>query len=287
VSVLVGVHGIWQQQLGRHQLLATWAPALADGLERACGHAVAPPPLDLAFYGDVFLPPADDGKAILGGDDAWLDDLADDEVTDLVDAAAQILTDSDLHAADHVPPKGYTRVPLALQRILRALDLQFGLGSGVLWLGEVRQVRRYLYSAQIKQEVDARVAQVVVAQTRVLIGHSLGSVVALEYLRQHPDHPVDLLLTLGSPLGLRMIRDRLPDPTYATVTGSPVTAQRWVNIRDLRDPVACAGQLSPWWPVVHDLVVDNQADAHSVQRYLSKQVTGSTVLHAVPTLATA
>jgi hypothetical protein len=284
--VLVAVHGIWQQQLGRQQLLARWAPALADGLERACGHTVAPPPIDLTFYGDVFLPPADGGKAGFGGDDAWMDELADDEVADLADAASQILTDADLRAADHAPPKGYTRVPLPLQRILRALDLQFGLGSGVLWLGEVRQVRRYLCSAEIKEEVDARVAQAIGAETRVLIGHSLGSVVAVEYLRQHPGRPVDLLLTLGSPLGLRIIRDRLPDPTYGTATGAPMSVAGWVNIRDPRDPIACSGDLSGWWPVVRDMVVDNQGDAHSVERYLSKRVTGAAVLDAVPTLAT-
>ena len=35
MSFIVGVHGIGQQQSGRHQLLATWSQAALDGLERA------------------------------------------------------------------------------------------------------------------------------------------------------------------------------------------------------------------------------------------------------------
>jgi len=40
------------QQSGRHQLIEAWGPALADGLERAAGHQVPIPELDIAFYGD-------------------------------------------------------------------------------------------------------------------------------------------------------------------------------------------------------------------------------------------
>jgi hypothetical protein len=53
VTVIVGVHGIAQQQLGRNQLVAAWGPALRDGIELSARRAIADPPLDLAFYGDV------------------------------------------------------------------------------------------------------------------------------------------------------------------------------------------------------------------------------------------
>jgi hypothetical protein len=72
---LVGVHGIGKQQLGRHQLLASWAPALADGVERAVrlrGHPSAvvagdPPVL---VIGSACLAVAEIGNSrdgILGG----------------------------------------------------------------------------------------------------------------------------------------------------------------------------------------------------------------------------
>jgi pimeloyl-ACP methyl ester carboxylesterase len=119
----------------------------------------------------------------------------------------------------------------------------------------------------------------------VVIGHSLGSVVALEFVRQHPGYPVDLLLTLGSPLGLRTVRDLMPDPGYGAERVPP-SIGRWVNVRDPRDPVACAGALTQFWPgIAADHTVDNQDDAHSVTRYLGKWRTGAAVLAALPDLA--
>ena len=32
MTAIIGVHGIMNQQLGRRQLIASWGPALADGL---------------------------------------------------------------------------------------------------------------------------------------------------------------------------------------------------------------------------------------------------------------
>ena len=44
----------------------------------------------------------------------------------------------------------------------------------------------------------------------MLVGHSLGSVVAYEALCANPEWPVRMLVTLGSPLGIpNLIFDRL------------------------------------------------------------------------------
>jgi pimeloyl-ACP methyl ester carboxylesterase len=83
--------------------------------------------------------------------------------------------------------------------LLRAVDRRFGAAAGVLYVGVLRQVRRYLTDPHLKATVDARVEAAVGERCRVLIGHSLGSLIAYEYLRQHPGHGVQLLLTLGSP----------------------------------------------------------------------------------------
>lgn len=51
------------------------------------------------------------------------------------------------------------------------------------------------------------------ADTRVVVGHSLGLVVAYEALCAHPQWPVQALVTLGSPLGRRnLIFDKLVPP---------------------------------------------------------------------------
>jgi hypothetical protein len=289
MSVLVGVHGIGKQQLGRHQLLAPWSQAVADGLERARGAVVDVPKLDLAFYGDLVWPQPKEGdnKAKAANVD-FFDDLDDEEVADLAVSAGELISDGELAAAEKASPtKGYTRAPGPLPSVLGALGRKFGSTAVVLFVGEFRQVRRYLRDPLIKAGVDKRVRDAVTPTCRVLIGHSLGSVVAFEFVRNNPGHRLDLLLTLGSPLGLRLVRDRMADPGHGrtAVWEVPVNVARWVNVRDMHDPVACAGDLTTWWPGVVDRHVRNQGDAHAAERYLSKRETGLAILAAVPELA--
>lgn len=282
MGLLVGIHGIAKHQLGRHQLLTAWKPALGDGLERACGHPVPLPEVDLAFYGDVYLgggdrSPSVDAATLPADAPAEMDDA---ECGDVGEELAAVVTDADVAAAEAEVEKGYTRSPRSVQVLLRAVDRRFGAAAGLLHLGVMRQVRRYLTDPELKARVDARVEEAVGTQCRVLIGHSLGSVVAYEYLRRREDHGVELLVTLGSPLGLRMVRDRLP-----AVEALPNIS--WVNVRDLRDPVACAGRLASWWPQLGengDVVVNNGGDAHAVERYLSREATGRVLLAALPQL---
>jgi hypothetical protein len=286
MAAIIGVHGIMNQQLGRHQLIAAWGPALADGLERAAGHQVPIPDLDIAFYGDVFL--SDQAKAGSKGQTGELAEFTEDDADSLGPFVAEVSAAfaSGERPAAGPPTKGRTSVPLPVQCLLQALDRRFGSReTSLLFLGELKQVRRYLLDPDLKADVDGRAEQVIGCGGRVVIGHSLGSVVAFEFVRQHQDYPVDLLLTLGSPLGLRTVRALMPDPGYGAGRIPPNVGQ-WVNVRDPRDAVACAGDLTRFWPGISaDHTVDNQSDAHSVTRYLSKREAGSAVLRALPGLA--
>lgn len=153
------------------------------------------------------------------------------------------------------------------------MERRFPKGSGIYFLWTVRQVRKYLLDARLKAQVDEITAAAAAGAT-VLIGHSLGSVVAYEFLRQHPGHSVRLLVTLGSPLGLRMVRDRLP-------AGKPAVPS-WVNIRDPHDPVTAAGTLSRWYPVTREPRANNAFDAHSAERYLNFKATGEALKDFLP-----
>src|SRR5664279_37894 len=123
----------------------------------------------------------------------------------------------------------YTRTPRPLQVVLRALDDTFGAAAGALYVGTFRQVRRYLRDPDLKAGVDAIVDTAVTPDTRILVGHSLGSVVALEFVRRHPEHRLDLLLTVGSPLGLNMIQNRLPVSSFGSTHpgGIPAGVASW------------------------------------------------------------
>ena len=86
----------------------------------------------------------------------------------------------------------------------------------------------------LRREARDRVLAAVDNNTKVVIGHSLGSVVAYEAL-QETDHEIRLFLTLGSPLGLHtIVLDRLrPQPPRI-----PQVVRWWVNIADRDDVVA-------------------------------------------------
>ena len=91
MSSVVVVYGIAQQQLGRHQLRQPWSLALADGLERASGHQVKLPDLNIAYFGDLLLNPGSDG----GKGSVDQPDL-DGEEQAVVVQAAEVLTEFEL-----------------------------------------------------------------------------------------------------------------------------------------------------------------------------------------------
>jgi hypothetical protein len=164
-----------------------------------------------------------------------LEDLTGEELDAVLAAAGEVLSAEQLAAAEAAPPlMAYTRTPRPLQVVLRALDDTFGAAAGALYVGTFRQVRRYLRDEELKQRVDAIVdAALIPPDARILVGHSFGSVVALEFVRRHPEHQLDLLLTVGSPLGLNMIQNRLPVPSFGSThpIGIPISVATWVNVR--------------------------------------------------------
>lgn len=250
---------------------------MSDGVERATGHRVDVPEVRVAFYGDLFLPDALTPGMKAPGDEDLLDGLGDDELADLLSVAEdlpeEVLTGKDGSDKALAP----ARLPSALRALVRGLDARFGAAAGVLLLGELRQVRRYLTDPAVTEQAESRVSSEVSEQTRVLIGHSLGSVVAFEWARKNPDVALDLLVTLGSPLGLRLIRARL-DPAAAGSAAQVLPhVARWVNVYDPGDVVASGCPLDTHWPGAQDRQVHNGNAPHAISRYLNKRQTGTPV----------
>jgi hypothetical protein len=84
----------------------------------------------------------------------------------------------------------------------------------------------------------------------LLIGHSMGSVIAYDALWQlwHEERNrgrVDLLVTLGSPLGMRFVQRRLIGFDDEPARRFPGNIRRWVN-------VAAQGDLTALDPALHD-----------------------------------
>ena len=113
----------------------------------------------------------------------------------------------------------------------------------------------------------------------MVIGHSLGSVVAYEVLAAQPEGSVRTFVTLGSPLGCpKLIFDRLCPPPEDGRGGWPGAVEHWFNLADGSDPVALVAELaSCFGPRVKDELVHNGADVHKIGPYLTAEETGRAI----------
>ncbi|PKV84273.1 antibiotic ABC transporter ATP-binding protein [Streptomyces sp. TLI_146] len=288
---VVLVHGVGQQYEGPELLSLRLGAALRDGVRLASGVRLAPEDVACAFYGNVFVEPGTRSDDLPPWDEH---DVEEGLEADLLDAWWQQAAAVD----DKVPPVeedgtrgavafGASRLLLS-QRVRSALDALSGARffkpvTERMLIGELKQVRRYLDEPPVWQAARAAVAAEISADTRVVVAHSLGSVVAYEALCEHPQWPVTDLVTVGSPLGLPVIFDRLsPLPIDGRGAWPGGVVRRWTNIADQGDIVALVNALEPHFvagpaQAVVDRTITNGVQMHDLQRYLTAPKTGAAI----------
>jgi hypothetical protein len=249
----------------------------------------------MAFYGDVF-----ESSNVQGGaaDPALLSPAETSGVEGLAAAllaraalAAGSARDRTL-AADELARLGGTfgeeqGVGDAARSALTALArlrwfAPFGFGAAQRFVDRsLVQVTRYLTEPGIRASVQARVADLLGEDTLVLVGHSLGSVVAFE-AACCLQRPLPLLVTLGSPLGIpTVIYQRLqPQPPQF-----PREVQWWVNVSAADDIVAAVPDLTTLFEASRPagarfeggVPVSNGSAPHDARHYLTKRAVGGPV----------
>lgn len=104
----------------------------------------------------------------------------------------------------------------------------------------------------------------------VVIGHSLGTIIAYEVLMER-GREVELLVTLGSPLAISEVQDHLARPPAV-----PAGVAAWRNASDLRDLVALRHTLRPEYAPqerITDLLVTNDSrNHHGISEYLAQRL---------------
>ena len=119
----------------------------------------------------------------------------------------------------------------------------------------LRDVHHYLFNVEftprpdntyrVQDEIRGRMIRALKEGARqpgphIVVSHSMGTVIAYDCLKRVADAPVvDGLMTIGSPLGLDEIQDKL-QPEWSRDNGFPHEKVHggWVNVYDLLDPVA-------------------------------------------------
>jgi pimeloyl-ACP methyl ester carboxylesterase len=130
----------------------------------------------------------------------------------------------------------------------------------------------------------------------VVIGHSQGSMIAWDVLSDldPAEFPVELFITIGSPLGITEVKDQMKVFRGAKKLRTPECVKRWLNFGDLLDPVCLDKGLRGEYAAsargveVEDEVVKNHDSPfhpHSATGYLAHSLVRTAAREAVDTAA--
>ncbi|MDF9276244.1 hypothetical protein P4U43_00380 [Arthrobacter sp. EH-1B-1] len=140
------------------------------------------------------------------------------------------------------------------------------------------QARNYMSNPQIRAQVLNRVLNKLPESGRiVIVGHSLGSVIAADIVRRLPvGLDVAGMVTIGSPLAngkfdIDKLRETLKEP--------PTNLAWWVNFWNGRDPVAAHRGVSSVFSWMIDFRIQTRMSprVHNAVEYLSDDAVGAAI----------
>lgn len=239
VRRIVFIHGRDQQRRDPEVLKRSWLEALRRGAD-SLGRTL-PDDLDVTFpfYGDVLDRFASDFDIPLTSEIQARGQVDEEFLVFQAEFAESIrqqagITDAEVDAeyGNNPTPRG----PLNwqwVQATLRAIDRKSGGMSQGALERFTRDVYLYVTRAGVRDAIDQIVIDKLGDQPTLVVSHSLGTVVAYSVLRrdQRAQH-IPLLVTLGSPLAVRSVRDQFRPLKYPEAVGD------WYNAFDTRDVVS-------------------------------------------------
>ena len=195
--------------------------------------------------------------------------------------------------AAELPPQIRSIGPLSrewVQKGLALLDRYVPGASSKSLMWSAEDVAKYLHRRDVRGYIEDGVARAFKhceGEDVVVIGHSLGSIVAYSMLRDggRIDRPIKSLITIGSPLGVTAIREALSPIAH------PPHVESWFNGYDERDAIA----LFPLdkhnfdvQPAIKNYggVANDSYNHHSISGYLSDRVVATKVIQELRSSST-
>lgn len=285
---LVFVHGRAQGGRTEAEMRSEWLGALERGYAKA--GVAAPPNVEIRnpFYADRLDALTEDAVKGVGAviergatSDGSVDSFDAAFLRALAEGAG--ITDADINGemgAGFVE-KGPENAEW-VHALGRLLSRRVPWLSGKLMAAMTADVNAYLKRPHVRGEINGLVSEHIDGPS-VVVGHSLGSIVAYWVLHElRDDAEVPLFVTIGSPLGIDVVKKYLPRPL-----GRPEGVSHWFNGTDERDPVALFSKLEP--PVFPDGIenlndIQNPHDwPHGISGYLSDERVARTIANALGT----
>lgn len=286
---LLLIHGIAQGGKDPKKLEADWLEALSKGLDKSGLTLPAGVKVLFPYYGDVlddYVRQADlpaDGslvaakgrpvpddyaqfRARMAGDLQRGADIEEEEIR--VEAGPQV-------SADKGPQNA-----LWVLATLRVIDHRLpGVGS---WTIEkfLKDVFLYTRRQVVRDRIDTMVTDLMDDSPTVVVGHSLGSVVAYNVAASRKPAVTTRFVTVGSPLGLPAVRETL-GPLQ-----NPAGPPGWLNAFDRHDVVALypldATHFGVRPAIVNRGFLDNWTENHhGIVGYLDDQAVARTIYDAL------
>lgn len=228
---IVGVHGVWNYRNGHAptavaaHLANVWRSALAQG---PLGPAVEQANFSVAYYAHRLRPAGtQSGPTRIDALPADAEALARDW---LAEAGVGFGVDQG-------------RLTRSLRQNVSILASTVGMVPHVLetfvavCFGEVARYLNPSHPHRFLARTEVANAIAAAPGPRVVVAHSLGSVVTYETLHSYRDLQVDLLITVGSPLAMPAVFKHL-DPRPNKRGLRPPNVARWINLADLGDVIA-------------------------------------------------
>lgn len=270
---LVFIHGMRQEGLVIADLLLAWRDSLYGkwdelGLERP---NIEP---EMPYYGDALdqlTRELHSGGQVIGRGGTGGGPSPTEEAMIYEFAAANGVSDVEVRAelGSEVVARGPANWEW-VQAIGRVLEKRVPLFRK-FGVSLVVQVDAYLNRPHVTTVIDDIVAPYLKAGPAVVVSHSLGTIVAYRLLRKANEGAVPLLVTLGSPLGIIAVKERIRPPKLA----QPSQVVRWLNGSDERDFVALYAKLdgSTFCGGIENIydIHNRQEDAHSIIDYLADE----------------
>ena len=163
-----------------------------------------------------------------------------------------------------------------VQKALSLIDRKIPGASSASVALATNDVYQYLHKPSFREKMEDGVRSAFVAGTEtIVVSHSLGTVVAYNVLAADsppPDIKVPLFITLGSPLGVKVVKEKIQRPLV-----NPSCVGHWFNAMDDRDVVSLFPLDAKNFEVVPGIEnktdVDNPtSNRHGISGYLGDPV---------------
>ena len=288
---LLLVHGRGQGARDAADLQDTWTRTLRTGYSAADLTFPDSLTVDFPYYGDALDARVAKSKLPLPQDVTPKGDAAATPYEEFVRSSLKemqenaLIPDAEVQAeAGPIPAteKGIANWRLT-QAIARIIDRRFTGVSAYSIDTFLRDVYLYISDRNTSREINDIVVAKLTDEPTVVVGHSLGSVVAYRVLlEQVAKVKLRRYVTVGSPLGIRTIASKLG------VLKNPAADLLWYNAYDERDIVALNPLKDPYFKTDPEITnynqIRNQTDnRHGIIGYLNDTTVAQRIAEALST----